>query len=46
MPYKNLEITPSNYNPQHTGRVGQVYKGFSTIDPTNYGSKLYDFDLI
>lgn len=46
MPYKNLEITPSNYNAQHTGRVGQVYKGFSTVDPTNYGSKLYDFDLI
>ncbi len=46
MPYKNLEITPANYNPQHTGRVGQIYKGFSTIDSTNYGSKLYDFDLI
>jgi phage baseplate assembly protein W len=46
MPYKNLEITPSNYNSQHTARVGQIYKGFSTVDPTNYGAKLYDFDLI
>ncbi len=46
MPYKNLEITPPNYNSRHTGRVGQVYKGFSTVDPTNYGAKLYDFELI
>jgi phage baseplate assembly protein W len=46
MPYKNLEINPAKYNPQHTDRVSQIYKGFSTVDPTNYGSKLYDFDLI
>jgi phage baseplate assembly protein W len=46
MPYKNLEINPANYNAQHTGRVSQIYKGFSTVDPTNYGAKLYDFDLI
>lgn len=46
MPYKNLEITPSNYNSQHTQRLSQFYRGFSTVDSTNYGAKLYDFDLI
>lgn len=46
MPYKNLEINVSNYNSQHTNRLSQFYRGFSTVDPANYGSKLYDFDLI
>ena len=46
MPYKNLEISVPNYNAQHTARQSQFYKGFSTVDPTNYGAKLYDFDLI
>lgn len=46
MPYKNLEINLPNYNPQHTVRTEQVYKGFSTVDQNNYGSKLFDFDLI
>lgn len=46
MPYKNLEINVANYNSQHTNRLSQFYRGFSTVDATNYGSKLYDFDLI
>lgn len=46
MPYKNLEINPVNYSEQHTDKLSQFYKGFSTVDPTNRGSKLYDFDLI
>ena len=46
MPYKNIEINVSNYNSQHTSQLTHYYKGFSTIDPTNTGSKLYDFDLI
>jgi phage baseplate assembly protein W len=46
MPYKNLEITPVNYSEQHTDKLSQFYKGFSTVNPTNRGSKLYDFDLI
>lgn len=46
MPYKNLEINVSNYNSQHTNRLSQFYRGFSTVDSTNYGAKLYDFDLI
>ena len=46
MPYKNLEITPTNYNSQHTNKLTHYYKGFSTTNPDNRGSKLYDFDLI
>jgi hypothetical protein len=46
MPYKNLEITTSNYSNQHTVARNHIYKGFSTVDPTNYGGKLFDFDLI
>jgi phage baseplate assembly protein W len=46
MPYKNLEITPSNYNSQHTNQLTHYYKGFSTVNPDNRSSKLYDFNLI
>ena len=46
MPYKNLEINPANYSEQHTDKLSQYYKGFSTANPTNRGSKLYDFDLV
>ena len=46
MPYKNLEVNPSNYSNQHTDQLSQFYKGFSTASSTNRGSKLYDFDLI
>lgn len=46
MPYKNLEINPVKYNENFTIKKQQVYKGFSTVDSTNRGSKLYDFDLI
>jgi phage baseplate assembly protein W len=46
MPYKNLEIINSNYLNQHTVAGNHIYKGFSTVDPTNYGGKLFDFDLI
>lgn len=46
MPYKNLEINVPNYNSQHTDRLTHYYKGFSTVNPDNRGSKLYDFDLI
>jgi phage baseplate assembly protein W len=46
MPYKNIEITVDNYNSQRTSAFSQFYKGFSTVDPTNYGGKLYDFDLV
>ena len=46
MPYKNLEINPVKYSEQNTNKMSQYYKGFSTADPTNRGSKLYDFNLI
>jgi phage baseplate assembly protein W len=46
MPYKNIEITVDNYNGQRTSAFSQFYRGFSTVDPTNYGGKLYDFDLV
>lgn len=46
MPYKNIEINVANYSEQHTKQESQFYKGFSTVDPANYGSKLYDFDII
>jgi phage baseplate assembly protein W len=46
MPYKNIEITVDNYNSQRTSAFSQFYRGFSTVDPTNYGGKLYDFDLV
>ena len=46
MPYKNLEINPVQYSTQHTDQMSQFYKGFSTVNPNNRGSKLYDFDLV
>ena len=46
MPYKNLEINQGRYSEQHTDKLSQYYRGFSTANPTNRGSNLYDFDLI
>ncbi len=46
MPYKNIEINVANYNLNHTDKTSQFYKGFSTVDPLNFGSKLYDYELI
>jgi len=46
MAYKNTEINVQKYSSQHTNELNQIYKGFSTVDAMNYGSKLYDFDLI
>jgi phage baseplate assembly protein W len=46
MPYKNIEINPTNYKSEFTSARNQFYKGFSTINSDNPGFKLYDFDLI
>jgi phage baseplate assembly protein W len=46
MPYKNIEINPVKYTEDFTYKTQQIYKGFSTIDPSNKSSKLYDYDLI
>lgn len=46
MPYKNIEINSGGavYNQQ--AQTSHFYKGFSSIDPANAGSRLYDFDLV
>jgi phage baseplate assembly protein W len=46
MPYKNIEINRASYSSQHTAKASQFYKGFSTVNPSSQGSKLYDFELI
>jgi phage baseplate assembly protein W len=46
MPYKSLEITSANVVAQQPNKTSQFYKGFSSIDPRNTGSRLYDLDLI
>lgn len=46
MPFKNIEITPSQYNQNYTNKRTQIYKGFSTVNSTSQSSKLYDFDLV
>jgi len=46
MPFKSIEITNANQVAQQTTKVSQFYKGFSSVDPANTTSKLYDLDLI
>lgn len=46
MPFKNIEINPAPYSPEFVSDRSHFYKGFSTINPDNSSSKLYDFDLI
>lgn len=46
MPFKTLEITNANQVAQQPTKASQFYKGFSSIDPANTGSKLYDLELI
>jgi phage baseplate assembly protein W len=46
MTYKNLVITPTEYNTGYTSTKNQFYKGFSTVDPMSNDVKLYDYDLI
>jgi phage baseplate assembly protein W len=46
MPFKNVEITPVKYTETQRNTRYQLYKGFSTLDPSNTSSKLFDFDLI
>jgi phage baseplate assembly protein W len=46
MPYKNQIIQPANYSEQYRLQTSQFYKGFSTVDPQQRNSKLYDFDVI
>jgi phage baseplate assembly protein W len=46
MPFKSIEINNANQVAQQPTKVSQFYKGFSSIDPANTGSKLYDLELI
>ena len=46
MAYKSLEITPAGAIQQQAVQTNQFYVGFSSLDPANTASKLYDFDLI
>lgn len=46
MPFKNLELSSTGYTVQRETVKDHTYKGFSTIDPYNSASKLYDFNLI
>ena len=46
MPFKSIEITNANQIVQQPTQVSQFYKGFSSADPANTSSKLYDLELI
>jgi len=46
MPYKSIEITNANAVQQQVTKTRQFYVGFSTQNPANTTSKLYDLDLI
>ncbi len=46
MPYKNIEIESAELVYQKPSKTSHFYKGFSTIDPDNSNSRLYDFDLV
>lgn len=46
MPYKNIEINPAPYSQELTDNRTHFYRGFSTLNPNNRSSQLYDFDLI
>jgi len=46
MAYKSLVITNANAVSQQPVKTSQFYMGFSSQDPSNTTSRLYDLDLI
>jgi phage baseplate assembly protein W len=46
MPYKNIEINPTQYSLQQTAKQSQFYTGYSSVNADVLGIRLYDFDLI
>lgn len=46
MAYKSLVITNANAVPQQPVKTSQFYMGFSSQDPSNTTSRLYDLELI
>jgi len=46
MPYKNIEIESAEQVYQQSEQSDHFYKGFSSVNASNFGNKLFDFDLI
>ena len=46
MPYKNIVITSGSPVQVRPPKQDQFYVGFSTVDPSNPGNKLFDFELV
>jgi len=46
MAYKSIEISNANAVVEQPIKTNQFYVGFSSLDPANTTSKLYDLDLI
>jgi hypothetical protein len=46
MAYKSIEISNANAISQQPIKTSQFYMGFSSVDPANTSSRLYDLDLI
>lgn len=46
MAYKNIEISGASSVAQQVQKRSQFYKGFSSVDNKNSGTRLYDFELI
>ena len=46
MPYKNIEINSPESVYNQPEKSSHFYTGFSSVDPTNAGSRLYDFSLV
>ena len=46
MAYKNIVINSPGPSSQNQAKTSHFYKGFSSVDPTNAGTRLYDFSLV
>lgn len=46
MAFKTIEINPIKNIEKDVAQRSQIYKGFSTSDPTSMSTKIYDFELI
>jgi phage baseplate assembly protein W len=46
MAYKTIELNNSTAVYQQATKTSHFYKGFSSVDDSNTGSRLYDLDLI
>lgn len=46
MPYKSIEISNATQVSEPSSKKFQFYKGYSSVNPANPTSKLFDLDLI